>query len=260
MPTRAEWFKSQVAPTKEALKAGDGCHADEAKSLADYLDGKSTAQGAATAFTAPALQEDDPLDSLYRPVALLCQALIDFGDDRDKLLDLLAAIQPLPPTAQVDCPDLPGFGNMWSDLYRLHTHGPDPWESTDFPLSDARKTELRQHFEALGAVEAGLYLRGLDGVTAHWGYETLNLICSRRAGLEVFMSSMHVWLTMAGTELKQDLDPDEVNRYSNKRGVEATMAEHWEAWKGTFLQVSEEQGFLSIEARKLAAECYELMQ
>lgn len=256
MPPGEEWFKSKVAPTRAALEAGDGCHAGEAKSLADYLAGKLTAPEAAAAFTAPVLAEHDPPASLYRPMALLCDALVDFGHDRDKLLDLLAAIQSLPPSPQVDWSTLPGFGNMWSDLYRLYTHGADHWEKTDFPFSDARKAELRQHFETIATVETELYLRGLDGVSALWGYDALRLITSRRVGLEVIISSMHVWLTRAGTKLKQDLDPEKVATY----GKDATMAEHWETWKQTFLLVSEEENFLSAEARKLAAECYELMQ
>ncbi|OAQ64638.1 hypothetical protein VFPPC_05892 [Pochonia chlamydosporia 170] len=253
MPTKAEWLTAQVAPTKTALNDGDGCHADEAKSLTDYLEDKSTAQEAATAFTAPLLAEDDPAASLFRPMGLLCEALVELGDDRDKLLDLLAAMQQLPPTSDINWRDLPGFGNMWSDLYRLYTHGSTPWEKTE--LSDERRLELQQHFEATGSVEAELYLRGLDGVTARWGYETLSLICARRVGVEVFIGAMYAWLKVAGEKLKGDLRQDEVCRY----GEERRMGDHWEMWKSAFLEGAGD-GSWGSEARRMALECHELMK
>ncbi|KAK2616638.1 hypothetical protein QQS21_000461 [Conoideocrella luteorostrata] len=256
MSTRAEWLQAQIAPTKQALDAGDGCHADEAKSLANYLDGKWTAQESATAFTTPILEDDDPTTALSRPMGLLCEVLVELVDDRDRLLALLAAIQELPPTAQINWSDLPGFGNMWSDLYRLYTHGAEAWEKSDLPLSGTRTTELRRHFEATGATEAELYLRGLGGVTAHWGYETLSLISKERVGVEVFISSMHAWLKKAGMKLKQDLNRNEIRI----DGGELPMADYWESWKNAFLKASGEDGFSSTEARQLAAECHELMK
>ncbi|KAK2612026.1 hypothetical protein QQS21_001991 [Conoideocrella luteorostrata] len=256
MTSRADWLRAKVAPTRDALVAGDGCHADEAEALNKYLDGGSSAHEAANAFTKPVLEEGEPSDSLYRPMALLCEALVELENDRDKLLDLLATMEKLPSAAGIDWSELPGFGNMWSDLYRLYTHGPDHWETSYASLSEERVVELRQHYRATAAVEAEMYLRGLDGITAHWGYETLNLICTRRAGLEVLISSMHVWLTKGSTRLKEDLDLDELYLYGGTRRME----DHWETWRSRFLEVSKDEGFLSQEARKLAAECHEMMK
>ena len=258
MLRRAEWIKSQVAPTRQALQAGDGCHWDEGKSLGDYLDNKMTPHEAATAITQPVLRENDPARSLYRLMGLLCEAMVDLSDDRYRLLDLLAAIQSLPPSGKIDWHQLPNFGYMWADLYGLHLHGPDDWEKTQEPLSDTRRAELCQYMQNVGTAEAELYLRGLGSVTSHWGYGTLNMIQWRRPGLVIFISAAHAWLLIAGWKLKRDLKPDEVAKYGKQGGVEGTMAEHWKAWKAAFLQISDE-GNLPAEARKLAKECHHLM-
>ncbi|KAL2690165.1 hypothetical protein Neosp_004233 [[Neocosmospora] mangrovei] len=176
MPTREEWILSQAAPTKEELYAGDGCHLDEAICLIDYLNGNITAQEAATAITKPILQEDDPQEQLYRLMALLCEAPVELPADRGKLYDLLFAIQALPPEAGINWVDLPGFASMWCDLLRLGFDGTDTWEEES--LSPERKTELRQHFEAVGTVEAELYMRDLGGVSDIWAYEIINQISS----------------------------------------------------------------------------------
>ena len=64
---RWDWIQEQVAFTREALEAGDGCHPDEAKVLGDYLENDLNAQQAAEKFISPALQEDDTVATLYRP-------------------------------------------------------------------------------------------------------------------------------------------------------------------------------------------------
>ncbi|PHH90886.1 hypothetical protein CDD83_2347 [Cordyceps sp. RAO-2017] len=255
-PAREEWLGSQVAASAEALEAGDGCHADEAESLAGYLDGRLTAHEAALAFTKPVLDEAEPAASLYRPMALLCEALVELGHDRDKLLRLVAAIQALPPAGPISWAGLPGFGDMWSDLYRAYADGPSPWETSEGP----REAELCRHFEAVGTVEAELFVRGLGGVPASWGYKTLSLVCSSRAGLGVLLHAMHPWLAVAGPKLRLELEPDEVCGYGERQAVETTMAEHWEAWKRAFLQASQKGAHLTEEARQLAAECHDLMK
>ncbi|KAI8721709.1 hypothetical protein NCS52_00313100 [Fusarium sp. LHS14.1] len=199
MSTREEWILSQAAPTKEELYAGDGCHLDEAICLIDYLNGNITAQEAATAITKPVLQEDDPQEQLYRLMALLCEAPIELSADRDKLYDLLFAIQALPPEAGINWVDLPGFASMWCDLLRLGFDGTDTWEGES--LSPDRKAELRQHFEAVGTVEAELYMRDLGGVSDIWAYEIINQGCSGRPGLDIVITGIHAWLKVAGSKL-----------------------------------------------------------
>ncbi|KAM0421034.1 hypothetical protein ACHAPT_011105 [Fusarium lateritium] len=231
MPSREDWILSQVAPTKVELYAGDGCHLDEAICLINYLDNKMTALEAATAITKPVLQEANPTDELYRLMGLLCEAPVELADDRDKLFDLLATIQALPPEAGIDWADLAGFGHMWSDLFGLHLHGEEAWETE--PLSDERKLELCQHFEAIGTAEAEMYMRGLGGVSEVWGYEVLSMICSGRPGLGLLMSQIHAWLKVAGSKLMADMKPDDIKTFT--RGRRAKMKNIFRRRPGSLL-------------------------
>ncbi|KAH6610732.1 hypothetical protein Trco_000752 [Trichoderma cornu-damae] len=268
MPNAAEWLEAHVVLNGQDAMQGRSHLEHEADCLCDYLDGELTAEEAAISITTPLLQESNPPTELYRLMGLLCEALVELADDREKLLELLAAIQELPPAA-INWSVLPGLRNMWSDLYRLHTRVSNGGEVMGEPLPDEKKSELRQHYTAIGTVEAKLYVRGLGGVTENWGYELLNLACSRRPGLEVVIGEIHAWLTVAGTKLLKDLNPDEVRNWSRpvlggqpgqQHAVQGTMAQHWDTWRRTLLQVSEEKDFLSGEARKLARECHRLMQ
>ena len=260
MPTIANFIESRLAPTQHALDLGDGCHRDEGTALGAFLGAKITAQQAAASITAPVLREPDPAAAVHRLMGLLCEALVELGaDHRTQLLDLLEAIQQLPPSERIDWPRLPNFGHMWADLYRLHMHGLDGWEKTEMPLSEARKSELCHHEESVAAAEAQMYRRGLGGVTRHWGYAWLNLVQGRRPGLGVFIRGAYIWLAEAGVRLKQELQPGEVARYGGQSSVEATMPEHWELWRRSFLSISRDEQLFPADDRKLAAECYKLM-
>ncbi|RSM05192.1 hypothetical protein CEP52_006398 [Fusarium oligoseptatum] len=215
MPTREEWILSQVAPTKEELYAGDGCHLDEAICLIHYLNNNITVQEAATAITKPVLQEADPQGEPYRLMALLCEALYELAADRDKLYDLLLAMQALPKEADINWVDLPGFGYIWGDLFEYGPGGANAWEREQ--LSDVRKTELRQHFEFVGTVEAELYLRHIGGVTEDRGYEAINKVCSGRLSLDIFITGIHAWLKVAGYKLMVDMNPEEIKTFSTGR-------------------------------------------
>ncbi|RSL78200.1 hypothetical protein CEP51_008409 [Fusarium floridanum] len=266
MSTREEWILSQVAPTKEELYEGDGCHLDEAICLIHYLNNNITVQEAATAITKPVLQEADPQGQPYRLMALLCEALYELAADRDKLYDLLSAIQALPKEADINWVDLPDFGYMWSDLFDHGLSRTGAWESE--PLSDDRKTELRQHFEAIGTVEAELYLRGLGVVSEVWGYDVINQVCSGRPGLDIFITRIHAWLKVAGYKLMADMKPEEIKTFgaglkgkpARKIRLMDTMAGIWELWRTTFLEMSNDEDYLSVEARKIAGECHDLMK
>ncbi|UNI23953.1 hypothetical protein JDV02_009740 [Purpureocillium takamizusanense] len=197
---------------------------------------------------------------MYRLMGFLCEALVELSDHRKQLLDLLEAIQALPPSDQIDWPRLPGFGNMWADLYRLHMHGHDHWETSETPLTDTRKRELCRHEEAVAAAEADMFLRGVGGVTARWGYEWLSLVHWQRPGMAVFMRGAYVWLAKAGGRLKDQLEPDKVSSYGHPSRVKAAMPEHWEAWRWSFLRISEEVEAFAADDREVAGECYKLME
>jgi hypothetical protein len=266
MLSRIDWINSQAVEDGFALAAGDGCHHEEAKALGDYLSGNLLVQEAAERIVTPVLREADPPSELYRLWGLLSDALVELTDDRQKILDLLAAVQSLPPHTRIDWSQLPGFGNMWSDLARLHLHGPDPWEKESW--TDVRKAELCHHFDTIGRAEAEMFLRGIGGISADWGYEVINLVCSRRAGLDVFMFEVHAWLECAGAQLQCSLRAEEIRRYTRpvsgarnglQEAVSCTMAEHWQTWREALLELSGDQSPLSAESRKLASVCFTLM-
>ncbi|KAH7148218.1 hypothetical protein EDB81DRAFT_650378 [Dactylonectria macrodidyma] len=250
MSSRTVWIQSQVSTDKEALAAGDGCHKDEAKCLDDYLDGKITAQEAAKTIISRVLQEADPSSEVYRLNALLCEALVELEDDRENLLQLLEGIQSQPSVGSIDWSHLQGFGHMWRS-----------------PLSNDKRVSLCHEFEAIGTVEAALFMRGIGGVSADWGYETLNAVCLRRPGLEVFIHKARAWLRVAGVRLMQNLQPEQLKSWSRPvqgrhgriEAVETPMLEHWERWKRSIMEISEEDGPLSHESREIAAECHRLM-
>jgi hypothetical protein len=260
MLSRIDWINSQAVEDGFALAAGDGCHHEEAKALGDYLSGNLLVQEAAERIVTPVLREADPPSELYRLWGLLSDALVELTGDRQKILDLLAAIQSLPPHTCIDWSQLPGFGHMWSDLNRLHLHGTDPWEKGT--LTDARRVELCHHFETIGRVEAEMFLRDIGGVSADWGYEVINLVCSRRAGLDVLIFEVHAWLECAGTQLRDGQKPEEVKRYTRpvsgarnglQEAVSCTMEEHWQTWRDTLLKLGGDLSPLSAERRKTSS-------
>jgi hypothetical protein len=243
------WLNSKIASTATALKAGDGCHPEEAQALSDYLHNSITAEQAAERITSHLLNEPKPAEETYRVWALICEALVELNPKyRPKILKLLSQIQTLPPKFGIQWAELPGFASMWATLYRLHLHGPDGWENEVESLDEGRVHELRQHFEAVGRVEAEMLVRGFDAVTSeHWGFEVLDLVCSDRAGLDIFLSQVLAWLEVAGHKLR------------DKAQSEETSAERWTQWKQDVLRLSQEGRGLSNVGRGLAAQCYELM-
>ncbi|KAJ4254513.1 hypothetical protein NW762_010112 [Fusarium torreyae] len=266
MDFRREWILSEVAPTIQDLEQVNGYHLDEAICLINYLEGKLSAHSAAEQITAAVLHEADPPGELYRIWALLGNACQVLGNDFEKLLDLLGAIQRLDQTDEIDWTQLPGFRYCWNELFgNLPEMDWNIDEQRDF---EGNEDNLRSLFKTVGTVEAGLFVREIGGFTKFWGYNILNLICSARFGLEVFITQIHAWLEIAGPKLAATIQPHQVKSYTRAvKGrpdktyeIQATMAEHWEHWKKTFLQVSHDEGFLSAEARQLAAECYDMVK
>ena len=268
MQSRTAWINSQAATNDNALAAGDGCHHEEAKALCDYLSGNLDVQEVAKEIVSPVLREADPPSELYRLWGLLSDALVELADDRQEILDLLTAMQASSPTDCIDWSQLSGFGNMWSDLYRLHLHGPAPWEKEKW--TEVRKAELCQHFEAIGRAEAEMFRRGIGGINTDWGYEVINLVvCSGRAGLDVLISEVYAWLECAGTQLRHSLNLEEARSYPRavpgtihglQEAVSCTMAEHWQTWRKALLELSKHQSPLSVTSREVAAVCLKLVQ
>jgi hypothetical protein len=253
----------------EAVLAGDGCHPDEAQALNDYLNGSISVEEAARKITAPILNESDPLEELYRLWSLLSEGMVELStEDRLKIIDLSTHIEALPSAHGIQWADLPGFGSMWDTLNRLHLHGSDSWERSFGSFEKEQVDDLRNTFAATGYAEADMFLR--DIVPAGWGYAVLNLACSGRPGLDVFVSEIFAWLDTAGEKLKEEKARSEktVLRFTRpvsnsptheNKAVEATLAEHWNSWKEALLRLSQEGSGLSDEGRTIAGRCIELM-
>lgn len=268
MPITQEWIDSHVAPTAQALKDGDGCHEEEGRALKDYLVGKMTAKDAAAAITKPVLDEQDPPSEIYRLWGLLQDALVEHEDEREKLYDLLAAIQELGPRGPIDFSHLPGFGNMWADLYGLFINGPCPWEKEGDGITDEKMTEMRQHHEAVGTIEATLYVRGIAGIPARWAWDTLNIVCLKRPGIDAYIGGMYGWLSVAREKLRSAMDLDQVVSFSRpvdggrpgaQEGLSQSMSKHMGDWISALMQYSSHNSPLSDEGKRLAAECHRLL-
>jgi hypothetical protein len=269
MATSQAWFDSQTAPNSDAMLAGDGCHPDETQALSDYLNGSVSAGETATRITAPILKDSSPSKRLSRLWGLLSDGMVELNsDDRCKILELLPHIGSLPPQSGIEWAEFRGFGSMWDSLNRLHLHGSDSWERSVGSLGREEIDELRQTFVAVGHAEAGMYLR--DIVPESWGYEVLNLACSDRLGLEIFVSEIFAWLDTAGGKLKEEMarSEKEVRKFTRpvpnsptreRMSVEGTMAEHWSSWKEALLRLSQEESGPSEEGRMIAGRCYGLM-
>lgn len=273
MSSAKSWCQSKAGATSEEVAAGDGCHPDEANALGDYLNGDLDVEEAATRITAPILEEISPKDETYRLWTLLCDALVELdSESRQKTRSLLVAIQALPSSSSssgIDWSELPGFRSMWYDLYRSWSHGSSWWEKNLDSLDDQYNQEVRLGFAMASTAEAEMYMHGPEeAIGKDWGFDTLSLITSRRAGRDCFLSRIYPWLEIAGVKLKAELMPEETRSYdrvvegsaSGKwESITRTMAEHWADWKRTLLRWSEDGSELSEEGRKLAARCYELM-
>jgi hypothetical protein len=265
MTPPSAWFDSKMAYTADEMYAGNGCHPDEAQALSDYLRGHLTKFEAAQRITAAIVSEKSPSQATYRLWGLLSEALVELSDeDRHKTLDLLEAIRTLSPAIDIDWAELPGFGNMWYDLYRFRIQG-----GCGIIVSDPKdEVVLRKECEATGRAEAEMLLRGLDVANEQWGFEVVNLVCSDGPELEIMISEVFAWLDVAAWKLKEKIKSETPVQefvyslngdYTKRHTVEATLSEHWASWKDRIWRISQGETGLSKVARRLAAQSHDLM-
>lgn len=263
LSARDEWIISRAAPTLEDLKhTSQKCHLDEAITLCNYLNGEVDAEYAARAFTTIVeLQNNripDPtvrpiLQGLRRIMRLLTETLMYFDQDCELIMDLLVAIQSVPPTPKLHWWRLPSFSKLWQDCYIIFRNR-DPC-SIDF-------------YKKAGSLEAKMYLYDLYPVDSDWAYRAINLICLEQPDLECTIHEILPWLDIAGSKLAENLQPCQNKAFERAmRGrrdktymIEVTMYEHWEHWKKRFVQIRHDDEFLSSEARAISGKCYEIMR
>ncbi|VTT55926.1 unnamed protein product [Fusarium fujikuroi] len=214
-----------------------------------------SAESAARAITA-GLSHQHPGDVRRRNELwqLLALTLLHFDDDCDMIVDLLVAIQSLPsrnsrPWWVTD----PQPSNSLCDCYERSGEG----FSAD-----------KKYYRRAGMVEAKMYLRGIPGITEFWAYNTINLVCVQNEDLEFVIHEIYGWLQTAGSKLAETLDSNQIKyfergvrgRRDKRYDISATMFEHWQHWKKSFLEVSFDENFLSSEGRGLARECHDIMK
>ncbi|RGP61339.1 atg16-protein [Fusarium longipes] len=256
--TRDEWILSRAASTLEEMKLSNGyakCHLDEAIVLCNYLNGEMNAKSAARAITAtvcsPLGLRSTTLDELRRVMSLISETLMRYGQDCDKILDLLVAMQDLPPARHLCWWKLPAFGRVWQRCYLVH-----------------RDRQCTAFYKKAGTLEANMYLRELYPVDVDWVCKTINVVCLELSDLGVVIYEIHAMLEIAGSKLVENLQPGQVKAYTRAmRGrsdktymIEVTLYEHWEHWKKRFLQISYDEEFLQPEARLMAGKCHEIMR
>ncbi|KAF5565003.1 hypothetical protein FNAPI_1888 [Fusarium napiforme] len=256
---------------------------DESLALFNYLNKTMSVESAARAVTAgcPDIYPEDldnpegsSLEGARRICGvwgLLAAVLLRFEDDCDMVVDLLVAIQALPSINSspwwVDAENrrslcqLPYFDNVWQNCYeslRCDCHSG----------KDGGFTYDEKYYRRAGTVEAKMYLRGIPGITEFWAYKTINLVCAQSGDLQFVIHEIYGWLQTAGPKLAQTLDSSQIKcfervvrgRRDKRYEISATMFEHWQHWKKSFLEVSFDEDLLSSGGRELARECHDIMK
>lgn len=259
------WLEYQTTYNSEELLRGDGNHPDEIDALRKFLNGTLTAEEAAVAITAPISRGGNPPGEQYRLWGLLADAIAEHGQEVSrKSLDLLIAIVALPRTPELDWSNLTKFSNFWSDMYGSQHQGPPQWEyGKEGLLSEERKAELCGLYVDEGVAEANMWLELPDALGPELGYDALNLSCSGREGLYIYVHYIHGWLKTAGLQLRRQMELAKV--MSLKKSTfgdyaEATMEEHWIAWEAALAELGEEESPLPSSSKQVAKECLATMQ
>lgn len=242
-----DWFASKVAPETDK---DDGCHADEAKALKNYLDGKTNADQAARAITLPVEAESDPGYNPSRLWALLIDAMTELPSSAEsKVIKLLQAIQSLPPadltgkeTANIEdgkvlWSDLPGFGHLWVDLDW------QDWRRMVDESSPLQRNELRANRRKRASVEAQLVVERIDAITLAWGHDCICDALERsNAVLDIEVPATVEWFAIAAKRIWDEIPAENWalarERDLWKEGKKMTL-ERWSFWKERLAWVSE---------------------
>ncbi|KAL6918224.1 hypothetical protein FSHL1_009652 [Fusarium sambucinum] len=268
--TRDEWITRRAAPYLEDLdNQHKTCHLDDAITLCHYLNGEMNAKSAARLITTMVREEAirrevtmEPFDTIFgTPIAirrimlLLADSLWRFVQEREMILDLIIAIQDLPPDGTIHWHELPRFNRIWLTCY-----------NEQLSMTDGKDVAF---FKKAGNLEATMYLRGIPvSEDDEYPYGVINLVSLEWKTFEFEIHMVHEWLKVAGLKLAKNLQPAHVKALTRavrgRRGktymIQITMYEHWEHWKKRFLQVSHDENFLSTESRQVAKHCHEIMK
>jgi len=208
------WFAWHVAPDGNPE---DGCDPREASALKDYLRSTTmTAEEAARAIILPiedgarpnddSLPKEDAKHDFYRLWNLIIDALNDLPEQRAKIIDLLKAIQTLPPTLHstsrlqgqdIHWANLPGFGHLWSDL---KVSG--DWRRSATQWDPEQRENVRQDYIKQATLEAQLAMADIAGVSIQWGLGTIcDALELQDAVLDFEVPAASEWFQIAGKRI-----------------------------------------------------------
>ena len=265
------WFTWHLAPDGNPE---DGCHSQEAAALKDYIHSTTiTSEAAARNITLPVANEPEIIrkgqssDNLYRLWALIIDGLTDLPEHRDKIIQLLQAIQNLPVSdrregeaqgKQIRWADLPNFGHLWSDL-----KVPNNWRSAIRKYTPEQREGVREDYIKQAIIDAQLVVANVDGIPISWG---LGCICDaleqRDAVPDFEVPAAKEWHEVAGERIFEESD-GETDGYLRVRELwkheGGGREQRWSFWKGLLHSMAESQE-LALETREAAKKAVQAMQ
>lgn len=257
------WFSWHLAPDGDIT---DGCHPEEAAALKDYLNSSSTTpEAAARAITAPMEAEMasfDEYSNLSRLWSLMIDALTDLPEQRDRVIELLKAIQS---SLTADCKrskgerqriqwsNLPSFAHLWAD------RSVDNWRGSSRKWGPEQREGVRQDFILQARIETQLFLAQLNGFDLA---PALGMICDalecKDAVLDYEIPAAKEWFTNVGEPLREG-SKGEMVTFLRQRDLwdgESTSMSRWDFWKSRLQSIAESQDS-GPEVREAARTAYE---
>lgn len=240
------WFTDAISPDGDP---DNGCHPQEAQALKDYHDGKTTVQEAAYAISRPTATSQSTTLNCERNKLwnLLIAALEEWPEfESSPIFALLKEMENLPEpviceeakhsvTSEPFWKELPGFGNMWADVFQW---GEWRHEIEDHPDDKNLRHQMREKYIHIAALEARLVDEKIGPIALDWGYECLTDAFERRDVIPDIQFPMAAeWLKRLAKRiydgaLKQEEDwPFKRDYLDLRKGGNAMSVERWQYWK-----------------------------
>lgn len=265
------WFTWHLAP--DGIPE-DGCDPQEATALKSYFNYPTiTSEATARSITLPVTEEPETnrkgqsSDNLYRLWTLIIDGLIDLPEHRTRIIQLLQAIQNLPPLylkdskaeeKQIQWVDLPNFGSLWSDLKVSNN-----WRNEVQKWAPEQRESVRQDYIKQATIDAQLVVAHVSGIPVLWGLGCICDALERNTAVPDFeVPATKEWLEIAGDRIFERSD-GEMTGYLRERDLWKRTGEgrkeRWGFWKER-LQSMAESKELFLETREAARKAVAAMK
>ena len=263
------WFTSKLLPDGSPE---DGCHPQEAAALKGYIHSTTiTADAAARNITLPVTNEPHTVrkgqcsENLYRLWNLIIDGLTDLPEHRNKIIELLQAIQKLPVSNpnheenEIRWAHLPEFGKLWADLSVSNN-----WRSNVGKWASEQREGVRQCFIREAPIEAQLVVADISGISISYGLGCMCDALERSdAVLDFEVPATKEWLEIAVDRIFEGSDgvragylrERDLWKYTEGEG----RKERWNFWKRRLQSMAEIEE-LTPETREAAKKAIEAMQ